>query len=449
MAWDSYDEVLQYLFEQYEKETEPVSVDFRKLVDVSPRGKSRAMHLIHTYPAKLLIHIPYFFTQCNVLSQKNDLILDPFCGSGTVLLESILSGRRAIGADSNPLARLIAKVKSTHIETKVLTDALNMLVDSIPAVATTPIPNVVHVDYWFHKRVASQLHRIIEAIHGIENSEVKDFFLVCFSNCVKKVSLADLNVSVPVRLKVEKYSKDHRLYKEGTLRLKKLKNINAINEFTKIAVENIKRNAKINSFMTDQRGVEHIFSDSRSLVCESTKFKQPDESVQLIITSPPYAGAQKYIRASSLSLGWLGMCEKATLRSFEKKNIGREHYAKTEYSKLHCSGIKEADILLRDIFTINPMRAHIASNYLTEMRAAFMEMYRVLKPKGYLVLVVANNQVCGKEFRTQEYLQNIAESFGLKLKLRLIDDIHSRGLMTKRNKTASLISCEWVLVFQK
>lgn len=98
---------------------------------------------------------------------------------------------------------------------------------------------------------------------------------------------------------------------------------------------------------------------------------------------------------------------------------------------------------------VNPLRAHIAGNYLVEMRQAFAETLRVLKPNGYIVLVAANNQVCGYEFKTSQYLRTIAEQLGLSLKLCLIDDIRSRGLMTKRNKTASVITREWVMIFQK
>ena len=65
------------------------------------------------------------------------------------------------------------------------------------------------------------------------------------------------------------------------------------------------------------------------------------------------------------------------------------------------------------------------------------------------MLVAANNQICGHEFRTQHYLRLIAEETGFRTILRLVDDIRSRGLMTKRNKTASVITREWVLVFAK
>jgi hypothetical protein len=76
-------------------------------------------------------------------------------------------------------------------------------------------------------------------------------------------------------------------------------------------------------------------------------------------------------------------------------------------------------------------------------------MARVLKPKRYMVLIAGNNRVCGKRFMTEHYLRRIAEDEGFTLVLRLVDDIRSRGLMTKRNKTASVITREWVLVFRK
>jgi hypothetical protein len=138
-----------------------------------------------------------------------------------------------------------------------------------------------------------------------------------------------------------------------------------------------------------------------------------------------------------------------TLKALDGLNIGRENYNRDDYRVLKKTGIKEADQLLEEIFRINPLRAHIAGNYLREMRIALTEAVRVLKPDGYFVLVVGNNQVCGLEFSTQEYLRDILESLGLTVVLRLIDDIQSYGLMTKRNKTANVITREWVLILKK
>jgi ubiquinone/menaquinone biosynthesis C-methylase UbiE len=83
------------------------------------------------------------------------------------------------------------------------------------------------------------------------------------------------------------------------------------------------------------------------------------------------------------------------------------------------------------------------------MKVAMREMSRVLKPNGYLVLIAANNRISGRVFRTVDYLRNLAEESGLYLIASFVDAIRSRGLMTKRNDTASLITRESVLIFTK
>src|SRR3546814_1149585 len=71
---------------------EPVPVSFRSLVP-EMNATERATHLIHPYPAKLLRHIPFLFLASQEVCRSSGAVLDPFCGSGTVLLESALSGR--------------------------------------------------------------------------------------------------------------------------------------------------------------------------------------------------------------------------------------------------------------------------------------------------------------------------------------------------------------------
>jgi hypothetical protein len=166
------------------------------------------------------------------------------------------------------------------------------------------------------------------------------------------------------------------------------------------------------------------------------------------LTSPPYAGAQKYIRSSSLSLGWLGLTMNEDLKSLDKKSIGRENYLSYELEEI-ISGIKSADKLLPILFKKNKLRAYVVGNYLVEMKEAIDESIRVLKKNGYFIIVIGNNKVCDIEFNTQEYLSEYIQSRGLQLKFKLIDDIKSYGLMTKRNKTADIISREWILVFKK
>ena len=70
-------------------------------------------HNIHRYSGKFIPQIAA--RAISLLTQPGDLVVDPYCGSGTTLLESALLGRRAVGVDLNPLAVLITRVKTTPI----------------------------------------------------------------------------------------------------------------------------------------------------------------------------------------------------------------------------------------------------------------------------------------------------------------------------------------------
>lgn len=242
------DEQLIELLGRFEKNHRPISIDFRKTVNwLTP---DRFSHKIHTYPAKLLMHIPHFFLANTVLSQPMDTVLDPFCGSGTVLLEAQIFGRRTIGADSNPIAQLISKVKTHPLPEIKLKKTLSSVIKRIPSKPSGRPPDVVNLEYWFYPHVIEQLQRILEAIKTLRNVCIKDFFLVCFSACVRKVSLADPRVAVPVRLQQDQYPKEHWLREKTSAHLRKLRRINVIKVYHEIVLANIKRMQTLGKFLT-------------------------------------------------------------------------------------------------------------------------------------------------------------------------------------------------------
>lgn len=442
----SSDDVLDAHFRQYAKRGSPIRVDFRRLqadFAVDPQGP----HLLHPYPAKLLAHIPHFFLQSQRLSSPGDLVLDPFCGSGTVLLEALLAGRNAVGADSNPLARLITRVKTRPLDVHRLARSVGRLLGSVPHELDVAPPDVVNLKHWYHPRVVRQLCRLREAVRLIRKIEEREFFELCFSVLARRVSLADPRLTVPVRLRPERLPDGHWLQTSARERLRSLRRIDVTEEFSKIVWQNVDRLRNLSASFPQALEIPHIGNDARRI--EGRAGALQSGTVRLAITSPPYVGAQKYVRASSLNLGWLGLATRPELRALEDLNIGREHFPVSATSALTPTRVPAADRMLRDIRRHNPLRAHIAATYLVEMRAALIEVSRVLAPGGHLVLVAANNTVCGREFRTQAYLQTIAEQAGLTTRLRLTDVIRSRGLMTTRNRTAGIIAREWVHIFEK
>lgn len=445
--------MLESLLHTYEQLQRPVSVNFRRLLPALNLA-DRFTHLIHPYPAKMLGHIPFFFLANDLLSQPGDIVLDPFCGSGTVLLEAQLANRRALGADSNPLARLIARVKTTPLDGAELERALDSTLKRIRPRPSGPPPDVVNLEHWFYPGTARQLQCLQEAIEQIRTPAIRDFLLVCFSVCVRKVSLADPRLSVPVRLRMGQYPVSHPFRDKSDAYLRWLRRAQVSDVFASITRANISRIDKLSSTRRSAASVQLLCSDARHLAYEYSLNGRrgsplPDESVQLIITSPPYPGAQKYVRASSLSLGWLRLCPTTALRGFKALTIGREEFTKAECERVRPTNVIAADKVLAKIRRRSPVRAVIAATYLNEMRVALGEMFRVLKPGGHAILVVANNRVARTDFRTVDYLQTIAEECGFSLTACFLDAIKSRGLMTKRNHTASVITREWVLIFTK
>lgn len=438
---------LAELLDRFESKRRPIRVNFRELVSWIPYSSDRYTHLLHPYPAKVIPHIPHFFLSNSLLSGPGEVVLDPFCGTGTVLLEACLHGRNGLGCDSNPLARLISKAKVSAIDPRVLNRHQRQFVRDLASAEPVAIPDVVNLKYWFYPHVIRDLCRLLGCIQRLPQGPVQDLWLVSFSVCVRKTSLTDPRVSVPVRLNPLRYSKSNGLREKGELHMRRLRNVDVTSSFLEILTENIRRVESLYNARQSLGKVTALYTNACADGRDSIS-AIPKGSVTLIITSPPYLGAQKYVRATSLSLGWLSLCPANRLRQLEDTCIGREHFRKVGRSSSFNTGIPEADRMLRSVHKANPLRSHIASEYLREMSEAISQFARVLSKNGHVVLVAGANTLCGRCFDTPRFLQQMAESQGFVTKLILLDDIRSRGLMTKRNKTAGLIPAEKVILFK-
>jgi len=83
------------------------------------------------------------------------------------------------------------------------------------------------------------------------------------------------------------------------------------------------------------------------------------------------------------------------------------------------------------------------------MRLALREIKRALRPEGYCILVVGNNAIFKQVIPSNHILAEIAQEEGFELKAMLVDEIRSRGLITKRHETAGMIADEWIILLQK
>lgn len=151
-------------------------------------------HGIHSYTAKFIPHIPRYFIK--KYTKKKDVVLDPFAGSGTTLLEANILGRNSLGIDINPLAILIGKVKTTPIKRKKLEEATKKLFKNLDKKPKFQLKEFPNIDYWFNKKSIIELSKIDFMINQLYKKreisrDIWNYFRVCFSSIVRKSSFAD------------------------------------------------------------------------------------------------------------------------------------------------------------------------------------------------------------------------------------------------------------------
>jgi len=378
---------------------------------------------LHRYPAKMLGRIAEDIL--NKYGKPAYAILDPFCGLSRVLVKAQERGMNSIGIDINPLAVLISRVKLARYNVKKLKLISKELIRKIKQFqGHVALPQFDNINYWFDKKVQKELIKILTCIKKIKKGKIRDFFLVCFSSIVRKVSNADPNIPPPV------FSKKVR-------EVIKKRKINVIKTFEKEIKKNLKllNNSKKSDVIT-----------SKVLIGDAREIHLPDESVDLVITSPPYMDAQKYVRTLSLELLWTLQLSRKELINLDKKIIGTDRILRKDVKKI---GINLADKYVDKIMKSDRNRALILYEYLIQMKKSIEEIYRVLKTNRVFGLVIGNNTVKGIKVPFHKILSQIAKKIGFKIVEKRRDKIKYRGFMLKRNKTGGLIDSEWILIFRK
>ena len=145
------------------------------------------------------------------MSRPGDLVLDPYCGSGTTLLEAALLGRRAYGVDLNPLAVLIARAKVTPVPAADLGSLQEELKHALAPLESEDLPlfralsessiarakgqsdarvNDPWFRKWFQPKVLLDLIAIDSAIERIDGAARQNVARVAFSDILRKCSNA-------------------------------------------------------------------------------------------------------------------------------------------------------------------------------------------------------------------------------------------------------------------
>ncbi len=409
----------------------PVQVSFRR------NGKSvgrrdNLTHWIHWYPAKMFHRIPSEILGTLKLPLGSS-VLDPFCGSGTVVLEGARHGYRTIGIDINPLAQLITRVKTTPVDPQHLIEHLPDVLTTASALRAIPQSDAVF-DFWFKPEARDTLYNLRRAIAQVAHPLCRRFFLVCFTAIVRRSSLADPSIAPPVRLQHQRVAKANARYKKALEWSDTLDHLAVLEMFESSVRTNIRRMAELHAWPN----LGKVVVPPRA---QASRSGLGNSSVDLVVTSPPYCGAQKYVRSLRLEMLWLGIPPKV-VGDFDRRTLGTE---RTRDRPAPSTGDSELDATIRSIAERNSIRAVMLAEYVEYLVEFGREMYRVIRPGGQAFVTFGTSLIAGISVDLARVFARIASNAGFETVGILVDSIPSRGFITKRHKTSSVINDEQVV----
>ena len=366
-------------------------------------------------------------------------VLDPFCGSGTTLLEAAHIGWNAIGTDMNPLAVLIANAKLTAFNTSpaVLSRESEALTDRIAEGSNGAdwqdhLPEPDYLARWFPEKVLRQLRAILLAISDTHPKPLQDVFRVVLSDVCREVSFQDPG---DLRIRRRKDSAD---------------NYPAIEMFLASLSVKIRSIIRARKYIHPKKGTvqQAIISDTRDSVhaIRSLLGNNGREFVDGAITSPPYATAMPYLDTQRLSLALLGLISSKNLRTDEKKLIGnreiqnRERLSLEAQLRSNTSELPEGVIqFCKQLLEAAEHKNHgfrrrnvpaLVYKYLVDMAQMFKSVRKVVRRGGSYTLLVGKNTTTlrGEKIQidTPQLLSKVAVSRGWHVEEKLSFETYHR-----------------------
>lgn len=419
---------------------EALPSDYWDFTDVDTKELT---HGFHNYPAVMVYPISRNIFRIMKSIMNVESVLDPFAGSGTVLVEGVVAGIRDIyGTDLNPLARLLTTTKTKWLEPIALTEKMSGFEDNLSKVyeknskvlsevddyiitqcglditskdgwgvkapeylrqylqlnsIALDIPNFKNLGYWFRPRAILELCLIRQCIDAISDSDYRAFALVAFSETVRLVSNRRNGEFKMFRMpkdKIDRYRPDAK----------------------RQMLDIVKRNiAKMSSYY----GVVQSLSDKPTVhMCSedaTVLANVPDNSIDLMVTSPPYGDSRTtvaYGEYSRLSIMWTGIDDANIdeITKIDKKLMGGTKYRNGFEYTINSPTLQKS---LETIKDVDLERAGDVYSFYHDLDSCIKTTARKMKKGGYQFWVVGNRTVKMETLQTDIIIQEIAQTYGL------------------------------------
>lgn len=391
-------------------------------------------HGYHRYPAKFIPQIVSRLVE--KYTKEGDLVVDPFGGCGTTLVESKVMGRPSVGVDINPVAVLMTKAKKTPIEpAKVEAEFLKLKekIASFNENTKVNAPEHERIDYWFKPEEKRKLAFLFSEISKIKDEDARDFFHCGLSNILKNCSIW-----------LQKSNKPTRDFKK--------KPSDPFLIFSRQVKAMLRGNEAFYNLLKDKGRLE-IPCD---VYCtDARKIPVKTSSVSLIVTSPPYVTSYEYADLHQLSALWFEYTK--DLSDFRRRFIGTSYHNKKEL----VLNSEIAEDIKAALSEKDQKTAEEVATYFSEMNQVFEEMKRMLKKGGRTCIVIGNTSLKGVEILNAEVFVEQLKNLGFRVDDIIKREIPSKNLPSTRDKKTGRFAkatdkkkvfaypTEYILVMQK
>ena len=348
------------------KEADALAESLRVESTMDADAPDRAhVHGFHAYPARA--HPVTARRLVESFSIEGATVLDPFCGSGTILVEAMLANRAAMGTDLNPFAVMLARAKTfprSHAKGVAFVEAARVVADfaderrKSKAGATRRLPKEDLAVFQPH--VVLELDSLRAGITKAPPEMRPELGLVLSAILVK--------TSTRRGDTAEESSQEKRIAAGYPARLFVKKAEELANRFQGFAERLPVPPPRARVFLDDATVLDHV----------------ENATIDAVITSPPYVGTYDYLQHHDLRLRWLDLDR----RPLAQHELG----ARRHYDKLNA---REA-----------------LSNWSDELARLFTALARVMRRDASLVLLIADSAVGGEAIRADAVVADVASRGG-------------------------------------
>lgn len=345
-------------------------------------------HGYHVYPAMMIPQVARRLIRN--YAPRGGVLLDPFCGSGTSLVEARLAWVNSCGIDLNPFAVFLARAKTTLFHVHSILEWKRWLQQAVKHAEPVPIPRFYNIDYWFLPQVQQRLAILRHLIREQISLPERDFFTVAFAHTVRVCSNTRQG--------------EYKLYRIPESRLHQ-HNPNVDSVFFQKVENNLQGLIQFLEEADPNTAVQVFQHDTR------TTLPIEDKVVDVIVTSPPYGDSQTtvaYGQFSRLALQWLGFSDEE-VKSIDRSALGGKFMS--EQAGYYSATL---DRVVETIGERDVRRARQVQQFYSDFALCLCEITRVAKTGAFGCFVVGNRTVKEVRIPTDQILVELAEHFGWK-----------------------------------